>query len=148
MSYSEQIGYVKRERYSPGPMDERTIWRLCNLQQQNSFILLEFRAKLLNFQIKKLTESKFDSEATSEEETFEDWSQDQVRKRSQELQLIDDHGKCISPKLDNGRRSASDNRTDENTNTELDDGSKSASTTSDSQVGGVFRGRESSFSIF
>lgn len=87
-------------------------------------------------QVKKLTESRFDtSDFPSEEDIIEDWSQDQLRKRSQELQLIDEHGKCISPRLDNGRRAgASGNKAVEETN-DVDDGSKSASTTSDSQVG-------------
>lgn len=92
------------------------------------------------------------SENPSDEETLEDWSQDQLRKRSQELQLIDEYGKCISPNLETNRRSikisnAATTTTTTTTTTIIgsrmgdeinandnDDGSKSASTTSDSQV--------------
>lgn len=89
----------------------------------------------MKFQVKKLTESRFDStDLTSEEDLIEDWSQDQLRKRSQELQLIDENGKCISPRLDNGRRSATSTNKATDECHDVDDGSKSASTTSDSQV--------------
>lgn len=88
------------------------------------------------FQVKKLTESRFDSsDFASDEDLIEDWSQDQLRKRSQELQLIDENGKCISPRLDNGRRAGTSGNKAVDETTEVDDGSKSASTTSDSQVG-------------
>lgn len=87
-------------------------------------------------------------ENPSDEETLEDWSQDQLRKRSRELQLIDEHGKCISPNLEANRRTIkvvneaatrkpaiTTNQTGDEINAnDIDDGSKSASTTSDSQV--------------
>lgn len=88
------------------------------------------------------------SENPSDEETLEDWSQDQLRKRSQELQLIDEYGKCVSPNLEANRRTikvvntaataktviTSKQTGDEINSNDNDDGSKSASTTSDSQV--------------
>lgn len=72
------------------------------------------------------------------EELIEEWSQEQLRKRSQELQLVDENGKCIVPLLDNRRAPDTVDRNrlaaDDGLVGEFDDGSKSASTTSDSQV--------------
>lgn len=72
------------------------------------------------------------------DETIEEWSQEQLRKRSQELQLLDENGICIAPLLDNRRVPDTIDRTrlttDDGLIGEFDDGSKSASTTSDSQV--------------
>lgn len=73
------------------------------------------------------------------EELIEEWSQEQLRKRSQELQLVDENGKCIVPLLENRRTSETIDRNrlaaDDGLVGEFDEGSKSASTTSDSQVG-------------
>lgn len=67
------------------------------------------------------------------EELIEEWSQEQLRKRSQELQLVDENGKCIISHLDNRRSSEMLDRsrltTDDGLVGEFDDGSKSASTT-------------------
>lgn len=72
------------------------------------------------------------------EELIVEWSQEQLRKRSQELQLVDENGKCIVPLLDNrkGPEVIDRNRltAEDGLVGEFDDGSKSASTTSDSQV--------------
>lgn len=71
------------------------------------------------------------------DELIEDWSQEQLRKRSQELQLLDENGKCVALPLDNRRHVESTDRnrlTADGPIEEFDDGSKSASTTSDSQV--------------
>lgn len=76
------------------------------------------------------------------EELIVEWSQEQLRKRSQELQLIDENGKCIVPLIDKNRKNAETNAADCKRSTtdenglvdDFDDGSKSASTTSDSQV--------------
>ncbi|XP_031634801.1 uncharacterized protein LOC116348077 isoform X3 [Contarinia nasturtii] len=92
--------------------------------------------------IKKLTEENSLNDIMTEdenEELIEEWSQEQLRKRSQELQLMDENGKCIMPLLDNIRRGSETvdrNRltADDGMAGEFDDGSKSASTTSDSQT--------------
>lgn len=72
------------------------------------------------------------------DELIEEWSQEQLRKRSQELQLVDENGKCIVPVLDNRKTTEHIDRNrltaDDGFVVEFDDGSKSASTTSDSQV--------------
>lgn len=72
------------------------------------------------------------------DELIEEWSQEQLRKRSQELQLLDENGKCVIPALENRRGPVSVSRNrltaDDGLLGEFDDGSKSASTTSDSQV--------------
>lgn len=72
------------------------------------------------------------------EELIEEWSQEQLRKRSQELQLVDENGKCIISQLDNRKSAEPIDRNrlaaDDGLTGEFDDGSKSASTTSDSQV--------------
>lgn len=72
------------------------------------------------------------------DELIEEWSQEQLRKRSQELQLVDEHGKCIMTQLDNRKATESVDRNrlaaEDGLIGEFDDGSKSASTTSDSQV--------------
>lgn len=72
------------------------------------------------------------------DELIEDWSQEKLRKRSQELQLLDENGKCVALPLDNRRHVESIDRNrltaDDGPIDEFDDGSKSASTTSDSQV--------------
>lgn len=72
------------------------------------------------------------------EELIVEWSQEQLRKRSQELQLVDENGKCIVPLLDNRKVPEVIDRNrlmaDDGIVGEFDDGSKSASTTSDSQV--------------
>lgn len=74
------------------------------------------------------------------DELIEDWSQEQLRKRSQELQLLDENGKCIITLPDNRRAQDIENRNhltpEDGLIGEFDDGSKSASTTSDSQVCG------------
>lgn len=74
------------------------------------------------------------------DELVEEWSQEQLRKRSQELQLLDENGKCINTALDNRRGQDAENRNhltaEDALLGEFDDGSKSASTTSDSQVCG------------
>lgn len=76
--------------------------------------------------------------ADENDELFEEWSQEKLRKRSQELQLLDENGICIAPQLDNRRAPDIIDRnlltTDDGIIGEFDDGSKSASTTSDSQV--------------
>lgn len=72
------------------------------------------------------------------EELIEEWSQEQLRKRSQELQLVDENGKCIISQLENRKSAEPIDRTrlaaEDALVGEFDDGSKSASTTSDSQV--------------
>lgn len=74
-------------------------------------------------------------EPVSEDEQIEEWSQDRLRKRSQELQLVDDHGQCIVPLADNRPPNDRNRRTTEDgVIVEIDDCSKSASTTSDSQI--------------
>ncbi|XP_055305800.1 uncharacterized protein LOC129570279 isoform X2 [Sitodiplosis mosellana] len=91
--------------------------------------------------IKKLTEENSFNDIMTEdenEELIEEWSQEQLRKRSQELQLVDENGKCIVPLLDNRRGPETIDRNrlvaDDGLVGEFDDGSKSASTTSDSQI--------------
>lgn len=66
------------------------------------------------------------------DEKIEDWTQDQLKKRSKELQLVDEAGKCILAKADN--RKYDYNRNEDISLSEMEEGSKSASTTSDSQV--------------
>lgn len=68
------------------------------------------------------------------EEHFEEWSHEQLRKRSQELQLIDVIGKCAIDPTCHGFETIDRNylTTDDGLIGELDD--VSASTTSDSQV--------------
>lgn len=68
------------------------------------------------------------------EELFEEWSHEQLRKRSQELQLIDVIGKYTIDAACHGLESIDRNylTTDDGLIGELDD--VSASTTSDSQV--------------
>lgn len=72
------------------------------------------------------------------DELIEEWSQEQLRKRSQELQLLDENGKFVLTPVDNRRNQDAENRNylspDDGLIGEFDDGSKSASTTSDSQV--------------
>lgn len=85
-------------------------------------------------------ENRLNGNATEDEndEAIVEWSQEQLRKRSQELQLLDENGICIAPLLDNRRAQETIDRnrltTDDGLIGEFDDGSKSASTTSDSQV--------------
>lgn len=77
------------------------------------------------------------NESASEDETIEEWSAEMVRKRSQELQLIDENGQCIvSPPSDRSLESVAgdDSAAGRDSALEIDDGSKSASTTSDSQI--------------
>lgn len=83
-----------------------------------------------------MTENRFDSGPGWDEEIIEDWTKDRLRKRSEELQLIDEHGRCISPNIETTRRSINRNRMEnDSSGNDNDDGaSKSASTTSDSQV--------------
>lgn len=78
-----------------------------------------------------MTESRFEKDVSWDEDPIEDWSQDQLLKRTEELKLIGDNDQYISSnEMDNGRH-----RFDDNSSNEIDDGtSKSASTTSDSQV--------------
>lgn len=68
------------------------------------------------------------------EELFEEWSHEQLRKRSQELQLIDVIGKCTIDPACRGLETIDRNylTTEDGLIGELDD--VSASTTSDSQV--------------
>lgn len=79
----------------------------------------------------------------TEEEHIEDWSDDKVRERSKELQLIDENGLCSAPPPSKPEvlPFCNDNRiADDVTFSELtEDESKSASksTTSDSQVSRV-----------
>lgn len=77
-----------------------------------------------------MTELSNISEPSFDDEPIEDWSHEQLRKRSKELQLLDENGKCILKKFENRY----DVKGDEIHLSEIDDGSKSASTTSDSQV--------------
>lgn len=72
-------------------------------------------------------------EAEPDDESFEEWSQEQLRKRSKELQLVDEHGQVA--RHDIVLRSC-DSRIEEITLSEVEEESKSASrsTTSDSQV--------------
>lgn len=86
-------------------------------------------------QIKRLTEEANYAELVLEDEQIEEWSQDRLRKRSQELQLVDVNGQCIVPLVDN-RQPNDRNRhtTEDGAIVEIDDCSKSASTTSDSQI--------------
>ncbi|XP_059619688.1 uncharacterized protein LOC132263760 isoform X3 [Phlebotomus argentipes] len=81
-------------------------------------------------------------ESEPEDDTIEEWTTEQVRKRSRELQLIDGNGRCQMLKIDgplkfkdgaNGRNSRMD---DLSGASEVEDESKSASrsTTSDSQI--------------
>ncbi|GAB0094975.1 hypothetical protein DMENIID0001_103010 [Sergentomyia squamirostris] len=77
-----------------------------------------------------------------EDETIEEWTTEQVKKRSRELQLIDATGRCQVPKTDGASKSKENasnavNRTDDlSAASEVEDESKSASrsTTSDSQI--------------
>lgn len=75
-------------------------------------------------------------EPVSEDEQIEEWTHDRLRKRSQELQLVDDNGECIvSPLMDNRQPNDRNRHTnDEGAIVDIDDCSKSASTTSDSQI--------------
>lgn len=68
------------------------------------------------------------------DELFEEWSHEQLRKRSQELQLIDVIGKCAIDPACHGLETIDRNylTTEDGLIGELDD--VSASTTSDSQV--------------
>lgn len=68
-----------------------------------------------------------------EDEKLVEWTQDQVKKRSKELQLVDESGKCILPKIEN-RKTSDQVRSDDVNSNEIEEESKSASTTSDSQV--------------
>lgn len=72
-------------------------------------------------------------EAEPDDESIEEWSQDQLRKRSKELQLVDENGQLA--KHDIALRNC-DSRIEEITLSEVEEESKSASrsTTSDSQV--------------
>lgn len=85
-------------------------------------------------QIKRLTEEANYAEPVSEDEPIEEWSQDRLRKRSQELQLVDDNGQCIVPLVDRQPNDRNRHTTEDGTIVEIDDCSKSASTTSDSQI--------------
>lgn len=71
-----------------------------------------------------------------EEEHIEDWSQDKLRERSKELQLVDENGVCKTPKVELLNNRNCDSRVEELVLSEVEDESKSASksTTSDSQV--------------
>lgn len=73
-------------------------------------------------------------ETEEEEEDLDDWSPEKLRKRSRELQLVDENGICQTMKHDVGKRSES--RTEDMILSEIDEESKSPSrsTTSDSQV--------------
>lgn len=80
-----------------------------------------------------------EDEETDDDAPIVEWSHEQLRKRSQELQLVDENGKFIVSVLDNRRNANEPNErthlaVDDGFTGELDDGSKSASTTSDSQV--------------
>lgn len=78
------------------------------------------------------------TENENENDNIEEWTTEQLRKRSQELQLIDENGHCIlSPT--NERASIVDLSEESGTLgrdsvLEIENGSKSASTTSDSQI--------------
>lgn len=93
-------------------------------------------------QIKRLTDTQHEyAEVVSDDEQIIEWSKDQLRKRSQELQLIDENGQCILPSIDSNSRSHTQRNRPQTTDdgvavvvVEIDDGSKSASTTSDSQI--------------
>lgn len=71
------------------------------------------------------------------DELLEEWSHEELVKRSQELQLLDGNGHCIiSAESRRSNESTDRNRLFPNDGNiaEFDEGSKSASTTSDSQV--------------
>lgn len=72
------------------------------------------------------------------EEDIIDWSADELKKRSRELQLVDINDVCQQLKFDINKRSS--NRMEELLLNDMEEGSKSPSrsTTSDSQVGFVF----------
>lgn len=89
---------------------------------------------LRSLQIKRLTEEANYAEPVSEDELIEEWSQDRLRKRSQELQLVDDNGQCIIPLVDRQPNDRNRHTTEGGAIAEFDDCSKSASTTSDSQI--------------
>lgn len=93
-------------------------------------------------QIKKLTEENVNSDVMTEDENdelFIEWSSEQLRKRSQELQLLDGNGKYIVSELENRLSNENINRNrlvienNEKHISEVDNAS-GASTTSDSQV--------------
>lgn len=95
--------------------------------------------KYSRLQIKKLTEENMNSDILTEDENdelFVEWSSEQLRKRSQELQLLDESGKFVIPALENRRSNENIDRNrlivDELVVGEVDNAS--ASTTSDSQV--------------
>lgn len=69
------------------------------------------------------------------EHSMEDWSVEQVRKRSHELKLIDSNGICQTAKVETSLR-ITETKMEELTISETEEESKSASrsTTSDSQV--------------
>uniref|UniRef100_A0A1B0C9I8 Putative guanine nucleotide exchange factor n=1 Tax=Lutzomyia longipalpis TaxID=7200 RepID=A0A1B0C9I8_LUTLO len=82
------------------------------------------------------------TESEPEDETIEEWTSEQVRKRSRELQLIDPTGRCHVSKIDSNALRSKDSinggatRVDDLSGaSEVEDESKSASrsTTSDSQ---------------
>lgn len=108
---------------------------------EQSFILIKYCLSIAFKQIKKLTaENSIADQMTEDEneEIIEEWSHEELVKRSQQLQLLDENGHCVLPH---------DNRRSDGTSTTGplfsddgkiegfdDDSGKSASTTSDSQV--------------
>lgn len=94
-------------------------------------------------QIKKLTEENVIGDIMTEDENdelFIEWSSEQLRKRSQELQLLDGNGKYIVSDLENRLSNENINRNrsvienSEKYILEVDNDASGASTTSDSQV--------------
>lgn len=110
-------------------MDERTTRRGTNkiFIEINSF-LKKKKLKILQTEVEK-------TESESEDLSVEEWSKEQLRKRSRELQLVDLNGDSQPMKI-KSFISTCDSRLDEVTFSEIENESKSASrsTTSDSQV--------------
>lgn len=101
---------------------------------------MEFSKKSLS-KIKKLTAESSTADQMTEDESediIEEWSHEELVKRSQQLQLLDENGHCVLP-LDNRRNDGNSTTgpqfSDDGKIEGFDDDSgKSASTTSDSQV--------------
>lgn len=91
------------------------------------------------FQIKRLTDSIEINQLPidDENENMEEWSSERLRKRSEELQLVDGNGHYIISSINEhivSLNTSDESRIGRDSILELDDGSKSASTTSDSQI--------------
>jgi hypothetical protein len=71
-----------------------------------------------------------------EEKVIEEWSPEQLRKRSRELKLIDANGNCQLMKTDLSAKATPEKKLEDGLSSEVEEESKSPSrsTTSDSQV--------------